>query len=171
MADGSKVKDTTVQWTEATPAGYMSGFGNDFETEALPGALPVGRNSPQKGDLRPLRRAALGLAVHRAAGHQRALLALPHPARRSSTRGRFQKIDAGLIWTAPARATRATCRSANCAGARCRSRSEPLTFLTGLRTMTTAGDAEHAGRHGRAHLSRHRTRWSTSTSSTPTASC
>ncbi|HEX2136987.1 MAG TPA: homogentisate 1,2-dioxygenase, partial [Microvirga sp.] len=29
-------------------SGYMSGFGNGFETEALPGALPVGRNSPQK---------------------------------------------------------------------------------------------------------------------------
>jgi homogentisate 1,2-dioxygenase len=27
--------------------GYMSGFGNEFATEALPGALPVGRNSPQ----------------------------------------------------------------------------------------------------------------------------
>src|SRR3954468_3983497 len=29
-------------------AGYMSGFNNSFETECLPGALPVGRNSPQK---------------------------------------------------------------------------------------------------------------------------
>ena len=27
---------------------YMTGFGNSFETEALPGALPLGRNSPQK---------------------------------------------------------------------------------------------------------------------------
>jgi homogentisate 1,2-dioxygenase len=27
---------------------YMPGFGNDFETEALPGALPQGQNSPQK---------------------------------------------------------------------------------------------------------------------------
>ncbi len=27
---------------------YLSGFGNEFATEALPGALPVGRNSPQK---------------------------------------------------------------------------------------------------------------------------
>jgi len=27
---------------------YMSGFGNDFQTEALPGALPEGQNSPQK---------------------------------------------------------------------------------------------------------------------------
>jgi homogentisate 1,2-dioxygenase len=28
--------------------GYQSGFGNEFATEALQGALPVGRNSPQK---------------------------------------------------------------------------------------------------------------------------
>ena len=28
--------------------GYMPGFGNDFETEALEGALPVGQNSPQR---------------------------------------------------------------------------------------------------------------------------
>ncbi len=27
---------------------YQSGFGNEFATECLPGALPVGRNSPQK---------------------------------------------------------------------------------------------------------------------------
>ena len=26
----------------------MTGFGNDFQTEALPNALPEGRNSPQK---------------------------------------------------------------------------------------------------------------------------
>jgi homogentisate 1,2-dioxygenase len=28
--------------------GYQSGFGNSFATEAVPGALPVGRNSPQR---------------------------------------------------------------------------------------------------------------------------
>jgi homogentisate 1,2-dioxygenase len=28
--------------------GYQSGFGNEFATEALPGALPQGRNSPQR---------------------------------------------------------------------------------------------------------------------------
>src|SRR5262249_37844910 len=32
----------------AIAVGYMSGFGNSFETEALPGALPLGRNSPQR---------------------------------------------------------------------------------------------------------------------------
>ena len=34
--------------TTGTHEGYMPGFGNDFETEALPGALPQGQNSPQK---------------------------------------------------------------------------------------------------------------------------
>ncbi|MEO1105222.1 MAG: homogentisate 1,2-dioxygenase, partial [Pseudomonadota bacterium] len=28
--------------------GYMPGFGNDFETEAIEGALPIGQNSPQR---------------------------------------------------------------------------------------------------------------------------
>ena len=32
----------------AAPPTYQSGFGNEFATEALPGALPVGRNSPQR---------------------------------------------------------------------------------------------------------------------------
>jgi homogentisate 1,2-dioxygenase len=27
---------------------YLSGFGGSFESEAVKGALPVGRNSPQK---------------------------------------------------------------------------------------------------------------------------
>src|SRR5262245_36421392 len=37
-----------VRLSESVAPGYMSGFANSFETEALPGALPVGRNSPQK---------------------------------------------------------------------------------------------------------------------------
>jgi homogentisate 1,2-dioxygenase len=32
----------------AAPLQYQSGFGNHFETEAVEGALPVGRNSPQR---------------------------------------------------------------------------------------------------------------------------
>ncbi len=32
----------------AAPLDYLSGFGNEFATEALPGALPVGQNSPQR---------------------------------------------------------------------------------------------------------------------------
>lgn len=33
------------------PGAYMPGFGNEHSTEALPGTLPVGRNSPQKPPL------------------------------------------------------------------------------------------------------------------------
>ncbi len=33
---------------QSAPDGYQSGFANEFATEALPGALPVGRNSPQR---------------------------------------------------------------------------------------------------------------------------
>ena len=32
----------------AMQTGYMSGFGNEFATEAIPGTLPDGRNSPQR---------------------------------------------------------------------------------------------------------------------------
>jgi homogentisate 1,2-dioxygenase len=32
----------------AGPLAYQSGFGNSFSSEALPGALPVGQNSPQR---------------------------------------------------------------------------------------------------------------------------
>ena len=32
-------------------AGYQSGFGNEFATEAVPGALPQGQNSPQQAPL------------------------------------------------------------------------------------------------------------------------
>src|SRR6478672_4710939 len=47
---------TTERTTSAAPAGaaasrdlgYQTGFGNELATEALPGALPVGQNSPQQ---------------------------------------------------------------------------------------------------------------------------
>ena len=43
-----------------TTTSYQSGFGNEFATEALPGALPVGQNSPQK--------AAYGLYTEQVSG-------------------------------------------------------------------------------------------------------
>ena len=39
---------TTMDTEPTRGQGYQSGFGNQFATEALPGALPVGRNSPQR---------------------------------------------------------------------------------------------------------------------------
>ncbi len=37
----------SLSGSAAGAPGYMSGFGNMFETEALEGALPVGQNNPQ----------------------------------------------------------------------------------------------------------------------------
>src|SRR5215218_5486970 len=82
--------------------GYLSGFGNSFETEALPGALPVGMNSPQK--------CAYGLYAEQLSGspftapqasNQRSWLYRIRPAVRHT--GRFERIDSGLIRTAPQR--------------------------------------------------------------------
>ena len=80
----------------------MSGFGNSFETEALPGALPIGRNSPQKVNY--------GLYAEQLSGspftapqatNQRSWLYRIRPTVRHT--GRFEKIDKGLIRTAPER--------------------------------------------------------------------
>ena len=49
MPDGS-VKSKNKSLETNLKVKYMPGFGNDFETEALPGALPQGMNSPQKCD-------------------------------------------------------------------------------------------------------------------------
>ena len=70
---------TSLASVTTANAGYMSGFGNGFETEALPGALPIGRNSPQ--------RCPYGLYAEQLSGSpftapratQRTHLALPHP--------------------------------------------------------------------------------------------
>jgi homogentisate 1,2-dioxygenase len=84
----------------ATELAYQSGFGNGFETEALSGALPIGRNSPQK--------CAYGLYAEQLSGS-------PFTAPRASNErswlyrirptvanwGRFAKADAGLWRTAP----------------------------------------------------------------------
>ena len=80
---------------------YLSGFGNGFETEALPGALPIGRNSPQK--------CPYGLYAEQLWGspftaprttNERSWLYRIRPT--VSHWGRFEKADIGLWRTAPA---------------------------------------------------------------------
>jgi homogentisate 1,2-dioxygenase len=118
--------------------GYQSGFGNGFETEALPGALPVGRNSPQ--------RCAYGLYAEQISGsaftaprasNQRSWLYRIRPT--VGHWGSFRPTDAGLWRTAP-------CAEVPVPPAPMRwdpipVPAEALTFLQGVRTITTAGDA------------------------------
>ncbi len=41
----------TAAASRASHVQYQSGFGNEFATEAVPGALPQGQNSPQRPPL------------------------------------------------------------------------------------------------------------------------
>ena len=58
---------------------YMSGFGNEFATEALPGALPVGHNSPQRAPYGLYAEQLSGTAFTAPRACQPPLMAVPHP--------------------------------------------------------------------------------------------
>ncbi|HEY4848821.1 MAG TPA: homogentisate 1,2-dioxygenase, partial [Methylocella sp.] len=117
---------------------YMPGFGNDFETEALPGALPQGQNSPQ--------RCPYGLYAEQLSGTS---FTAPHGASarswlyrmRPSVKhvGRFTRIDVPFWKTAPHIAAQALSLG-QLRWDPSPIPNEPLTFVTGMRTMTTAGD-------------------------------
>ena len=119
---------------------YMSGFGNSFETEALPGALPIGRNSPQKVNY--------GLYAEQLSGspftapreqNQRSWLYRIWPTVKHS--GRYARIDKRRIRTAPAR-EESTLPIGQQRWNPVAIPKEELTFVTGLHTMTTAGDCD-----------------------------
>lgn len=121
----------------AIQAGYMSGFGNGFETEALPGALPLGRNSPQK--------CPYGLYAEQLSGspftaprttNERSWLYRIRPT--VAHWGKFQKVDIGLWRTAPAPEVDMPIGPLRWNPVPIP--SEPLSFVEGLRTLTTAGD-------------------------------
>jgi homogentisate 1,2-dioxygenase len=123
---------------------YMPGFGNDFETESLPGALPQGQNSPQI--------CAYGLYAEQLSGspftaprgtNERSWLyrirpTVKHTKRFARAANRWWKTAPNSDnhdlpigqwrWDPPPMP------------------NEPTTFLQGLRTMTTAGDVNtHTG--------------------------
>lgn len=117
---------------------YMSGFGNSFETEALPGALPVGQNSPQ--------RCPYGLYAEQLSGspftaprgtNERSWLYRIRPSVQHI--GAFQRFDLPFWKTAPHIAQHGL-PLGPLRWDPVPIPSEKLTFLSGIRTMTTAGD-------------------------------
>jgi len=117
---------------------YMPGFGNDFETEALPGALPHGQNSPQ--------RCAYGLYAEQLSGspftaprgiNERSWLYRMRPSVRHT--GRFARTEHPGWKTAPC------LDDHDLPIGQVRWSPPPMpkhtaNFLSGIRTMTTAGD-------------------------------
>jgi len=132
--------NVTLKTTETGLAQrYQTGFGNGFETEALPGALPIGRNSPQ--------RCPYGLYAEQLSG---SAFTAPRVSNERSWLyrirptvwhwGRFRPADIGHWRTAP---------NAGIELPPAPMRWDPLpipdrpvSFIEGLHTITTAGDAD-----------------------------
>ena len=125
--------------------GYMPGLENTHSSEAVEGALPIGRNSPQQPPL--------GLYAEQLSGtaftaprvqNKRSWLYRILPSVKHGTG--FAAVDVGHLRTAPCR------DESNLPAMQLRWQPVPIPqvekvdFLSGLRTMTTCGDAAtHAG--------------------------
>ncbi len=117
---------------------YQSGFGNEFASEAVEGALPVGQNNPQKPPL--------GLYTEQLSG---TAFTVPNPRNRRtwfyrirpSVRHawRFEETDRLMIRTAPNREAQPPIGQLRWDPPPFP--DEPTDFLTGMRTVATNGDA------------------------------
>ena len=116
----------------------QSGFGNHFESEVLDGALPVGQNSPQK--------CAYGLYGEQLSGtpftapnatNERTWVYRIRPSVKHV--GRFEKCALPYWQTAPAIEDDIISLGQYRWDPLAHEQT-PLTWLTGMRTMTTAGD-------------------------------
>ncbi len=78
---------------------YLTGFGNEFETEALPGALPIGQFSPQKVkyDLYAEQYNTTAFTAPRADNRRNWFYRI----RPSVLQGEYEAMDNGLLRTAP----------------------------------------------------------------------
>ncbi|MGB2596011.1 MAG: homogentisate 1,2-dioxygenase, partial [Pseudolabrys sp.] len=133
-----KFEPSEVVRSTSGTGGYMTGFENSFATEALPGALPMGRNSPQK--------APRGLYAEQLSGS-----AFTAP-RRSNKRtwfyrirpsvkhGRgFKPVDRCLVRTGPCR-DESDLPLGQMRWHPIQIPNEPCDFVSGLRTIATCGD-------------------------------
>lgn len=122
--------------------GYMSGFGNEFATEAVEGALPEGRNSPQKP--------AHGLYVEQLSG---TAFTAPRGANKRTWMYRirpsvvhkpYERIDNGLVRSTPFNEVETTPNQLRWSPLPIP--SNPTTFVEGIATMAGNGDlTTHSG--------------------------
>ncbi len=127
------------------PLDYLSGFGNEFASEALPGALPEGQNSPQ--------RCPYGLYAEQLSGspftapraeNRRSWLYRIRPSVKHQ--GRYARREMPLWKSAPDHMKGRLPLGQLRWGPVPLPEKEKLTFVTGMRTVTTAGDVTtHSG--------------------------
>ncbi|MFK8399835.1 homogentisate 1,2-dioxygenase [Pseudomonas sp. BGr12] len=118
----------------ASPA-YQSGFGNEFASEALPGALPVGMNSPQQ--------VPLGLYAEQFSGtaftvpRSEARRTWMYRIRPSAAHPRFERLERQITGTALGPVTPNRLRWNSFA-----TPEEPTDFVDGLLCMAANAEAE-----------------------------
>jgi homogentisate 1,2-dioxygenase len=115
---------------------YLSGFGNQHSTEALPGALPIGRFSPQKCryGLYAEKFSSTAFTAARAANRRTWFYRI----RPSVLHGRYERIADGLVRSAPN--TEAETPPNQMRWDPLPIREEANDFVDGLVTLATNGD-------------------------------
>ncbi|HAA57997.1 MAG TPA: homogentisate 1,2-dioxygenase, partial [Myxococcales bacterium] len=129
---------TKAETPMGTTPGYMPGFGNGFETEALPGALPQKMNSPQQVNYKLYAEQLSGTAFTAPISHnERTWCYRIRPSVKHTHR--FKKIDLPY-WKSAPYVKEDVISLGQYRWDPVPYTGEDLTWLTGMRTMTTAGD-------------------------------
>ena len=104
MAD-SMISSADAGTQRSEPA-YLSGFGNEFASEAVPGALPVGQNSPQRPPLGLYAEGLSGTAFTAPRAENRRTWL--YRIRPSADHPPFERIPQGLLRSGPFEEAEAT---------------------------------------------------------------
>ena len=92
-------QDSAVHGEDGKSLDYSSGFGNEHSTEAVPGALPVGRNAPQRAPFGLYAEQLSGSAfTEPRAGNRRSWL---YRIRPSAAHPPFRRVPNGSLRSAP----------------------------------------------------------------------
>ncbi|MFD9303611.1 homogentisate 1,2-dioxygenase [Streptomyces sp. NPDC060048] len=94
MSGGSEQARKTAEALD-----YLTGFGNEHSSEAVPGALPIGRNSPQRSPLGLYAEQLSGSAFTEPRSHNRR--SWLYRIRPSAAHPPFTRTDNGALRTAP----------------------------------------------------------------------
>ena len=127
-----------------SPLAYQAGFGNHFLSEAVAGALPVGRNSPQRPPLGLYAEQISGTSFTTARAENRRTWT--YRIQPSVVHRPYGRIDNGLIRSAPFNEAEATPTQLRWSPFPIP--QKPTDFVEGIVTLGGNGDVADPGRHG-----------------------
>ncbi len=134
----------------AAPLQYQSGFGNNFVSEAIPGALPVGQNSPQRPPHGLYAELISGTSFTTARAENRRTWT--YRIQPSVVHRPYARIDNGLIRSAPFNDVDATPTQLRWSPLPIP--QEDVDFVEGHGDVRRQRRRGHAGRHGDPSLRR-----------------